>query len=455
MSESKFSGLLAGRSALFAGGLAGIAILLIAGIWWISRPSYVALYKEATEASQADILATLSQWQLPYRINSQEGVIEVPAEHIGQARIHLAEAGIPTRSGVGYELFDKADYGMSEFSQKINYQRALEGELARSIMTISEVKFARVHLTLKRAGLYQAESEPPKASVIVRLRPNVVLNSKQVQGIQHLVSSAVDGMPQEQVVVLDEEGRALSAGDGVAALPERLQLASTLERDLQDKAAQLLQRAFGAHGAQVSARVLMNFDRVKSVREQPIVAGGAPVLREKQLSSSAGGEEPEQARSQQTREVEYVVGKERAETEHAVGVVERVSVGIVLSVPQPDDVLVEMQRVLEAALGLSAARGDRLVIAYMPSGLAGTPAAVRADMAVPADVLPAPVLARTALPAYWPLILAVGVLLLLVVVWLLWRARQPRVVAPVASRLTVDEREQLLVDLRRWLQEGK
>jgi len=196
----------AGRSAVFFAGLAMIGVLLVLAVWWVLRPSYVPLYKEATEASQADILATLSQWQVPYRINAKEGVIEVPEEKIGAARIHLAEAGIPTRAGVGFELFDKADYGMSEFSQKINYQRALEGELARSVMSINEVKFARVHLTLKKSGLYQSAEEQAKASVIVRLKPNAALNSKQVQGIQQLVASAVEGMTLEHVVVLDEEG---------------------------------------------------------------------------------------------------------------------------------------------------------------------------------------------------------------------------------------------------------
>ncbi|MBA4151906.1 MAG: flagellar M-ring protein FliF [Acinetobacter sp.] len=457
MSEQKFSELIAERSLLFITGAIAIAILLIVAIWWVMKPSYVPLHKEATESSQADMLAILSQWQVPYRINVKEGLIEVPSEHIGQARIHLAEAGIPTRSGVGYELFDKADYGMSEFSQKINYQRALEGELARSVMTISEVKFARVHLTLKRAGLYQADADHPKASVIVRLRPNVVLNTKQVQGIQHLVASAVDGMTQEHVVILDEEGRALSAGDGVAAIPERFQLSMGLERELQDKVMQLLQRSFGTQGAQVSVRVLMNFDRVKSVSELPVVTGQSPILREKQLSSNTSGDEAVQARNQQTREVEYVVGKQRSETEHAVGVIERVSVGIVLSVPQSDEVMNEMQRVLEAALGMSPSRGDTLVITYMPPNLSDASAADYVEGAVSSSptTLPTSTLSMTEnSKQYW---LAAGLalfgLFLAVSCVLLWRENRKQ--STHMTRLSVDEREQLVMDLRRWLQEGK
>lgn len=445
-----------GRSAVFLGGLAMIGVLLVLAIWWVLRPSYVPLYKEATEASQADILATLSQWQVPYRINAKEGVIEVPEEKIGAARIHLAEAGIPTRAGVGFELFDKADYGMSEFSQKINYQRALEGELARSVMSINEVKFARVHLTLKKPGLYQNSEEQAKASVIVRLKPNAELNSKQVQGIQQLVASAVEGMTLEHVVVLDEEGRALSAGDGVAAMPERMQLASRIEAELQQKAAQLLQRSFGSHGAQVSVRVLMNFDRIKSVREQPIVSEVSPaILREKQLSSSTGNTgESEGKRSQSTREVDYVVGKERSEVEHAIGSIERVSVGVVLAVAQSESVMQEVQHLLEAALGLDTKRGDQLVIAYMPPNLAGNDfAASMTAPVVSGSEMPLPESTRQPWLLWGLGLLTIVLFVSLLVTWMRPERRNPA--RTHVALMAPAEREQLLVDLQRWLQEGR
>ncbi len=444
-----------GRSAVFFAGAAMIAVLLIIAIWWVLRPSYVPLYKEATEASQADILATLSQWQLPYRINAKEGVIEVPEEKIGAARIHLAEAGIPTRVGMGFELFDKADYGMSEFSQKINYQRALEGELARSVMSINEVKFARVHLTLKKSGLYQRAEEQAKASVIVRLKPEAELNGKQVQGIQQLIASAVEGMTLEHVVVLDEDGRALSTGDGVAAIPERMQLATQIEADLQQKAAQLLQRSFGRHGVQVSVRVMMNFDRVKTVREQPIVSAVSPaILREKQLISSSGNaSETEGKRSQSTREVDYVVGKEVSEIEHAMGSVDRVSVGVVLAVPQAEAAMQEAQRLLSAALGLDASRGDQLVIAYIPPNLGHHDLApdVASTAVIESTV---PLSASTRQPwLVWGLSLLTVILFVsLLLTWMSPERRNPA--GAGMAQMPPADREQLLIELRRWLKEG-
>jgi len=447
-----------GRSATFITGLTLVGILLTVAIWWVLRPSYVPLIKGATEAAQADILATLSQWQVPYRINTKEGGIEVPEEKLGAARIHVAEAGIPMPAGVGFELFDKADYGMSEFSQKINYQRALEGELARSVMSIHAIKFARVHLTLKKKGLYQHAEEPAKAAVIVRLRPAAELNGKQVQGIQQLVASAVESIALEHVVVLDEAGRVLSAGDGVAAMPERMQLTARIETALQQKAALILQRSFGNQGAQVSVRVLLNFDRMKTVREQPIVSAVRPaILREKQLTSASGTpNETENTRSQSTREVDYVVGKEVAEIEHALGAIERVSVGVVLNVPQAEATVQELERLLSAALGLDTARGDQLVIASMPLKLGPEQHGFKAPVRVPA-------LSDSAAPAaiatgwsrlFWGLgLMTVSILVIL----LLIRKRQERRsdVDTSLSQMSAAEREQLLTALRGWLQEGR
>jgi len=225
---------------------------------------------------------------------------------------------------------------------------------------------------------------------------------------------------------------------------------------LQQKAAQLLQRSFGSHGAQVSVRVLMNFDRIKSVREQPIVSEISPaILREKQLSSSSGSTgEPEGKRSQSTREVDYVVGKERSEVEHAIGSIERVSVGVVLAVAQSESVMQEVQHLLEAALGLDPKRGDQLVIAYMPPNLAGNDFAAK---------MTAPVVSGSEMPLprstrqpwlLWGLgLLSITVFVSLLVTWMR-PERRDQVRAHVAL-MPPAEREQLLVDLQRWLQEGR
>lgn len=462
MPKQSVSWFLASRSRVFLFGVLLIAGALAVSIWWVFRPAYVALYKEAGEASQAEILATLSQRHVPYRINTQQGAIEVPAEHAASARMYLAEAGIPTRSGAGFELFDKADYGMSEFSQKINYQRAMEGELARSIMSMSEVEYARVHLTFKKTGLYQQAQEPPKASVIVRLRASAALNPQRVRGIQQLVASAVEGMTQERVSVLDENGQVLSLSDGAAAAPEHWQLTAQVEQALKQKVELLLARPLGNQGVDVSVRVQMNFDRVKSVSEQPLTDKGTIRSEKRTESTETSSGESSSKRSQNNREIDYEIGKQRAETEHATGRIERITVGVVFSNALANGQLKEIQALLEAALGLDLKRGDRLAMVYMPDPLAqGATKAPKA--AIDLQPLPAaasqsaqvePSVVEQPLPwARWSVaVLAAALSVSLLLLWFRGR-RRPLGMQP--PRLSSVEREQLLVDLRRWLAEER
>lgn len=451
------------RSRWFWLAVAVLACLLAGLAWWIYRPTYTALYRNASEVDQATILATLEQWRVPYRINAAEGVIEVPSEQLANARMRLVETGVPARQGIGFELFDQADYGMSEFSQKINYQRALEGELARTIMSIAEVQSARVHLTFRKASLYQKESEQPKASVVVRLRSGETLDAGRVRGIQQLIASAVEGMDQEHVVVLDENGHLLSLGDALMSVPEHLQAAARLEGALRDKALGLLAGTFGASSAKVSVRVQLNFDRVKSVKETPFQpAGKNTVQREKQnrtAESSSG--ESNSKREQSSKETDFALGLERAEVEHAAGRVERISVGVVLPEALAKDVITDLRQLLEAALGLDEARGDRIVITYLPGSAPDLSSSIVPESNSTPNVSSAASYAEETMRAKEASVLDQSTLLLIIggstgcvlFLWLLWRGTR-RAPATQAARLSSIEREQLLQDVQRWLQEG-
>lgn len=448
-----------GRSAVFWGALVAVAVLLLLAIWWLYKPSYVALLKNANETEHAEILTILSQWQVPYRINAEEGLIEVPAEQLANARMRMAESGVPARSSVGFEIFDQTDYGMSEFSQKINYQRALEGELARTVMTIAEVQFARVHLTFRKAALYQQQAEKPKASVVVRLHHGAALDSTRVNGIQQLVASAVEGMEQDQVVILSESGHLLSSGDAMLALPEHLLITRQLEAELQGKAQQLLQGPLGERGAKVSVRVRLNFDRVRSVKELPLAGEKNAIQHEKrQDSSESSSGELSSKRNQASRETDYALGHERSEVEHATGKIERVSVGVILAEPLAAQAVSEIRQLLEAALGLESARGDGVVIVHIPrstktvadDALTALPKPIEA----PRQMISAPsksaldiMLAPKTLAAAGAALLS----LLLLALWLRGRRRVEKVQLP---RMSSVEREQLLKDLRGWIQGG-
>lgn len=462
------SNFMSGRSSLFAVGAALIFVLLGVAAWWVLRPGYVALYDETSDASQAEVLAVLGQWQLPYKINADAGSISVPVETLAAARMHLAEAGIPAKLGAGFELFDQADYGMSEFSQKVNYQRALEGELARTIMGLSEVQFARVHITFKKAGLYQQSSEQAKASVILRFKPQVSLDAAGVKGVQQLIASAVEGMDAAAVVVLGDDGQTLSRADGAMASPEHMQTAAEVERQLTEKVKQLLARPLGPNGADVSVRVAMNFDRITSVREVPLGGGRESLQRSKEISSNQSGADGELGgRSQSTRETEYAVGSERSEIAYATGKVERISVGVVMAAALDAVRVQELHALIAAAIGLDETRGDQLVITHLP--FAATSVASQqtkafapvgivnnvsedGDSALHVSPLEQWLLEhRSALQMCAAALAALLALVLLSILWRLGRKPSPGVDSP---RLSLVERELLVKDLRQWLTEG-
>jgi flagellar M-ring protein FliF len=457
-----------GRSTVFFIGALAVFIMFAACAWWLLRTEYAPLFKESTEASQAEILATLSQNHVPYRINAQQNTVEVPVEHIAAARMYLAQAGIPTRSGSGFELFDQADYGMSEFSQRINYQRALEGELARTIMTMSEVQFARVHLTFKKPGLFQGNEEQPKASVIVRLRSEGNLSAQRVRGIQQLVASAVENMTLERVALLSEQGQILSSSDASITAPEQQQVVSELEQTLQHKAEQMLVSS-GLTGSYVSVRLEMNFDKVKSVREQPLPATGDSLVRHEKRSSSSENSSGQTTskRSQDSRETNYEIGKEHSEIEHATGKVERISIGIALPVPLAKEPLSNLRSLLIATLGMNEKRGDQLAIMFTPQNVTSTKSKPAATASEPADVPEIiepnfhPVQAEAVSVESSPhdpryIVLAAGVLALALISGLfVVLGKRTSCSTNIPSRLSSEEREQLLVDLRHWMQEGR
>lgn len=440
-----------------AGLLAGVAALLVffaVGIWWLLQPEYAALYKDASETGRAEVTRLLSEQKIPYRLG-KDGAVEVREGDIDAARAGLVEAGLPAERGKGYELFDNSDYGMSEFAQKINYQRALEGELARSLMGLREIKFARVHLMLRKSSLYSSQQENAKASVILQLRSGMSLDRKQISGIQQLVASSVDGLQPETVVVIDETGQPLNGQQGYAAFDERWQISTRIEGELQAKAQAVLDRIYGAGKAQASVRVQMNFDKVRAVKELPLAIdgnGNGIVVREKQQQSfdnkkNAEAVEPN-GREQHSDEIEYAVGKNHSETEYSQGKIERISVGVVLSESLASVDAKSLNDVLGATLGLSEERGDRLSVAYSPVVALAT----GVDQESTPVVTPPVAKAVTVIPPWSWVVVAVlaAVVVLLLLLLLASRRRALPVQKPA---LSAAEREKLLQDVRRWLKQ--
>ncbi len=192
---------------------AAVVAIVIAMVLWAKQPSYSVLYNNLTDEDGGAIVTQLTQMNIPYRFAENGGALMVPEANVHELRLRLAQQGLPKGGSVGFELLDKEKFGISQFSEQVNYQRALEGELARTIESLGPVKSARVHLAMPKPTLFVREQKAPSASVTLTLQPGRALDEGQIQAIAHMVSSSVAGLPPGNVTVVDQTGRLLTRSD--------------------------------------------------------------------------------------------------------------------------------------------------------------------------------------------------------------------------------------------------
>src|SRR6476661_7517184 len=203
----------AGKKVLAAIGAAAV-LAIMAGIWmWSQRTEYKVLFSNFTDKDGGAIVASLQQLNVPYKYADGGGAILVPAEQVHDVRLKLAAQGLPKGGGVGFELMENQKLGVSQFHEQVNFQRALEGEMARSIQSIAAVQTARVHLALPKPSVFVREQQKPTASVLLNLHPGRTLDQQQVSAIVHLVASSVPDLPAKNVTVVDQDGNLLSSND--------------------------------------------------------------------------------------------------------------------------------------------------------------------------------------------------------------------------------------------------
>lgn len=362
---NSFQGMSARMRVGLAAGLALILIGTVAALWWVFSPADRLLFGNLREADAAEIAAALNEWKVPHRFSENGDGILVDSNQIHAVRMRLVSAGIPKGGHVGYELFDDNEFGVTEFAQRINYQRALQGELERTIAAIPGVQNVRVHLTIRRPGLFLAEEADSKASVAIALSPGCSLERKQVTGIRNLVASAVEGLKPDAVVVVGPSG--LQVGGSAAQEAGGMEQSDTtreLAAELQAKIAQLLTDALHGRQATVSVNVRMNFDRIRTTSERLLAQPGSDqgvVVR--RSSNGAQPREPGSNGVLLNEQVEYAHGTEREEITRASGTIERISVAVMLPADVPADEKERLRPLVAAAAGIDPTRGDTLEVA--------------------------------------------------------------------------------------------
>lgn len=272
-------------------------IAVIAAVWLafssVRNPSeYRVLYSNLSESDGAAILAALEQQNIPYKFTEGGGAIMVPQTALYETRLKLAGQGLPKAANVGFELLDNQKFGTSQFVEQVNYVRALEGELARSVASLDQVKSARVHLAIPKQTAFVREREDPTASVVVELFPGRVLDDAQTAAITRLVSSSVPRLQPKNVSVVDTEGALLAPSpnrnDGLDA--SQLRYTSELENALNRRLAELLEPIAGREGFRAKVAVDLDFDERERTSESfgKNATPETQALRSRQTSESRG-----------------------------------------------------------------------------------------------------------------------------------------------------------------------
>ena len=246
------------------------AVVAVAGgLWglthWKKENAFRPLFTSMSAEDAGAVVQKLKQANVEYRLNENGATVLVPAERLSELRLQMALDGLPKTGRMGFELFDKTNFGLTDFAEHINYRRALEGELERSMGHLAEVEQARVHLTFPKESVFLEARQPAKASIMLRLRPGAQLSAQNVQAVCHLVSSAVEGLAPEAVSVLDTRGNLLNrprrggTGDPLEASEASLEFRHAIERDLLNKVKATLEPLLGPDRFQAGISVDCDF----------------------------------------------------------------------------------------------------------------------------------------------------------------------------------------------------
>jgi len=267
----------------------GVLALLVVLILWARPPEYRVLFSNLQDRDGGAIVSALTQMNVPYELTNNGTAIMVPADQVYRTRLQLAEQGLPHTGSVGFELMDQTRFGASEFTEQITYQRALEGELASSVEALNTVQGARVHLAMPRESLFVRDRQEPTASVLVTLYPGRTLSEAQVAAITWLVSSSVPKLTPENVSIVDQTGRLLTAPRGEEGMEsQRHKLVAEAEQRAVQRIMTLLTPLVGAGNVRAQASAEYDFATREQTSEvyKPNQSPGEAAVRSKQTSSS-------------------------------------------------------------------------------------------------------------------------------------------------------------------------
>lgn len=390
--------------------IAAAAVLILAGLWyavrWNKERDLRPLFTNVGAEDSGALVERLRASNVEYRV-SDDGTILVPSQRVAELRLDMAAAGLPRTGRIGFELFDKTNFGTTEFAEQVNYRRAIEGELERSVLALGEVQSARVHVTFAKDSVFLDHREPAKASVMVKLKPGARLSPQNIQGITHLTASAVEGLSPQAVSVLDMSGALLNRprqdndAAGAGSNDAMIEYRQSLEREMQAKIRGTLDPLLGEERYRTGVSIECDFssgeqseevfdpDRSVMVTSQKTedlsgaaVAGGVPGTAStlprgvsKSVNGGAGV-------SRRTENVSYQTSRTVKRTTLPSGSIKRVSVSVLVDqdvrwegsgkdakrvvLPPAPEKLKVVRDVLAGAIGFREDRGDLILVETLP-----------------------------------------------------------------------------------------
>ncbi len=396
--------------------MVGAVSLLVLGalsmfVKWNKERDFKPLYSELSQEDAGAIVAKLRESGIDYRLSESDSTVLVPSRNVAELRLQMATAGIPKSGRIGYELFDRTNLGTTDFTEQVNYHRAVEGELERSVMALAEVEQARVHITFPKESVFADERQPAKASVMVKLRPGVKLSDQNAAALTQLVSSAVEGLSPDAVSVMDMRGNLLhrpkKPGDGSEPSDAMLDYKTKLERETLGKINSVLDPLLGS--AKYRAAVDIDCDLTSGEQSEEAFDPSHSVITSSQRSEegtvghdSGGGvpgtqsnlprpsvRPPTQAGrglARRSENIAYETSRTVRRMRLPQGIIRRMSVSVlvdqdlhwqmtgkgagahpqrIIDPPSPDRVK-SIQAVVAAAVGLNTSRGDQLTVETQP-----------------------------------------------------------------------------------------
>ena len=401
-----------------------ILLLSIVGfgslIFWNSQPDLQVLFSNLSPDDAGEMVNKLKEKKIPFRLSHSGTTLLVPKDQVYDLRLSFAAEGLPKGGGVGFEVFDRTNFGITDFVQKLNYQRALQGELSRTIRQIKEIEQARVHIVTPKESLFIGEQKKPTASVFIKTRSGMTLGPPQVEGIVHLVASAVEGLDPGNITVVDTSGKILSKRSDSTLVGQltttQLEYQKNSEEGLKKKVQGMLEGVLGPN--KVIARVSMDIDfqqveiteeryepntvlrsEQKNVERAGVLSGAGVTKKEDQTDSKSpkkpGAESPIRTPADQMlspnansseRQYEirnYEVSKINKHVTNPIGQVKKISAAVVVDgtykesadekgqkskqyVPRSQEEMKSLENIVKRAIGYSEERKDQVEVINMP-----------------------------------------------------------------------------------------